>query len=65
MRIETLLHLIDQEIEEYAVASLSAPVRRDAFEYGERSGYIQGLNCVKNLIDKQLSEEDESGQIRR
>jgi hypothetical protein len=44
---------------------IAKPNRRDAFEYGERTGIVMGLRMARQLIETMQTEEAEDGKIKR
>ena len=50
MRAETLLRLLEQKQAELAKSLLSAPLGRDAFEFGRSAGLYAGLEMAKEAI---------------
>lgn len=65
MRIEKFLAALQTERTRRAVEYLSTPVRGDAFEYGQRSGIIQGLQIAEVILERLMEEEDQGGQVKR
>jgi len=65
VRIERVIEELRKQQQARAVEYFAKPNRRDTFEYGERCGLIQGLKLAEQVIEQLLSEEDESGKIRR
>ena len=60
MSIETkLLNALKAQQAEYALEGLKRPLQRDAFEYGYRTGIVNGLElAINTLLDALKDERD-------
>lgn len=58
---ERLLSKLKSKQQELALDFLSRPTNRDAFEYGQRSGFINGIEMSINVLLDLLDEEKNSG----
>lgn len=58
---ERLLNKLKSKQQELALDFLSRPTNRDAFEYGQRSGIINGIEMSINVLLDLLDEEKNSG----
>lgn len=65
MRIEEYTERLEDLIAKTAFDFIATPSRRDAFEYGERTGIVRGMRMARELIDTMQTEEDERGKIER
>jgi len=65
LNIEEYTERLEDLIAKTAFDFIAAPSRRDAFEYGERTGIVKGMRMARELIDKMQTEEDERGKIER
>lgn len=54
-----LIARLKQEQQDYAVQALSRPDKRDEFEYGFRTGVLEGLRKAEELLLKLVKEENE------
>jgi len=50
VRVEHLLRLLEQKQADLAKGLLSAPLGRDAFEFGRSTGLYAGLEMAKEAI---------------
>ncbi len=58
MNIETvLLNKLKAAQQQFAVEALRKPITRDAFEYGYRTGIVEGYEASINVLLSILDEE--------
>lgn len=61
MNEKRILNALKQQQAAYALQTLQRPANKDAFEYGQRCGVIEGYEHAINLVIKLVKEEEDDG----
>lgn len=64
MNVETYIAAVQARIAARAIDACTSPKGRDAFEYGERCGNVQGLQEALQILNEQLNPKDDSARGR-
>lgn len=57
-KLTRLITKLDEMLAQHPIQLLTAPSRRDEFEYGRACGIIEGYNRVRNELLAILNEDD-------